>query len=132
MAEGLKLWRGGWQVVCNVVGYMRKVVSIHPLSWDDIPGCAGCAMAQHDFGRSVKPISTRGGRPCPPNCYWHTPIFRPSNSPADQNSTHFFAKLSGQLLVIKIETGHILSRILITKEADFISYHNILMTISRF
>ena len=24
------------------------------------PGCAGCAMAHPDFGRSVNPISTRG------------------------------------------------------------------------
>ena len=26
-----------------------------------VPGCAGCAMAHPDFGRSVNPISTRGG-----------------------------------------------------------------------
>ena len=25
-----------------------------------VPGCAGCAMAHSDFGRSVNPISTRG------------------------------------------------------------------------
>ena len=25
-----------------------------------VPGCARCAMAQPDFGRSVNPISTRG------------------------------------------------------------------------
>ena len=25
-----------------------------------VPGCAGCAMAHPDFGRSVNPISTRG------------------------------------------------------------------------
>ena len=33
------------------------------------PGCAGCAMAHLDFGRSVNPISTRGDRLCPPNYY---------------------------------------------------------------
>ena len=46
-----------------------------------VPGCAGCAMAHPDFGRSVNPISTRGDRLCPPNYYWHTRIFRPSKSP---------------------------------------------------
>ena len=48
-----------------------------------VPGCAGCAMAHPDFGRSVNPISTRGDRLCPPNYYWHTRIFRPSDGPAD-------------------------------------------------
>ena len=47
-----------------------------------VPGCAGCAMAHPDFGRSVNPISTRGDRLCPPNYYWHTQIFRPSDGPA--------------------------------------------------
>ena len=46
-----------------------------------VPGCAGCAMAHPDFGRSVNPISTRGDRLCPPNYYWHTRIFRPSDGP---------------------------------------------------
>ena len=46
-----------------------------------IPGCAGCAMAHPDFGRSINPISTRGDRLCPPNYYWHTRIFRPSDGP---------------------------------------------------
>ena len=45
-------------------------------------GCAGCAMANPYFGRSVNPISTRGDRLCPPNYYWHTRIFRPSDGPA--------------------------------------------------
>ena len=47
-----------------------------------VPGCAGCAMAHPDFGRSVNPISTRGDRLCPHNYYWHTRIFRPSDVPA--------------------------------------------------
>ena len=34
-----------------------------------------------DFGRSVNHISTRGDRLCPPNYYWHTWIFRPSDGP---------------------------------------------------
>ena len=46
-----------------------------------VPGCAGCAMAlaHPDFGISVNPISTRGDKLCPPNYYWHTRIFRPSD-----------------------------------------------------
>ena len=47
-----------------------------------VPGCAGCARAHPDFGRSVNPISTRGDRLCPPNYYGHTQIFRPSDVPA--------------------------------------------------
>ena len=46
-----------------------------------IPGCAGCAMAHPDFGRSVNPISTRGDRLRPPNYYWHTRIFRSCDGP---------------------------------------------------
>ena len=37
--------------------------------------------AHSDFGRSVNPISTRGGRLWPPNYYWHPRIFRPSDGP---------------------------------------------------
>ena len=54
-----------------------------------VPGCAGCAMAHPDFGRSVNPISTRGDRLCPPNYYWHTRIFRPSNGPV--NTRHNYS-----------------------------------------
>ena len=47
-----------------------------------VPGGAECAMAHPDFGRSVNPISTRGGdKLCPTNYYWHTRIFRPSDGP---------------------------------------------------
>ena len=45
------------------------------------PVVPGCAMAHPDFGRSVNPISTRGDRLCPPNYYWHTRYFRPSDGP---------------------------------------------------
>ena len=45
------------------------------------PGCAGCAMAHTDFGRSFNPISIKGDRLCPPNYYWHIRIFRPSDGP---------------------------------------------------
>ena len=31
-----------------------------------VPGGAGGAMAPPDFGRSINPISTKGGRLCPP------------------------------------------------------------------
>ena len=46
-----------------------------------VPGGAEGAMAHPDFCRSVNPISTRGDRLCPPNYYWHTRIFRPSDGP---------------------------------------------------
>ena len=46
------------------------------------PGCP-------DFGSSVNPISTRGDRLCPPNYYWHTQIFRPSDGPAKDLSYQF-------------------------------------------
>ena len=45
------------------------------------PVVPGCAMAHPIFHRSVNPISTRGDRLCPPNYYWHTRIFRPSEGP---------------------------------------------------
>ena len=32
-----------------------------------VPGVAGDAMAPPDFGRTVNPISTKGGRLCTPN-----------------------------------------------------------------
>ena len=38
-------------------------------------------VAHPDFGRSVNPISTRKDKLCPPNNYWHTRIFRPSDGP---------------------------------------------------
>ena len=53
----------------NAISYSRPVV----------PGCARCAMAHPDFGRSVNPISTRGDRLYPPNYYWHIRNFRPSD-----------------------------------------------------
>ena len=52
-------------------------------------GCAGCAMAHPDFGRSVNPISTRGDRLCPPNYYRHTRIFRPSDGPESINALFY-------------------------------------------
>ena len=55
-----------------------------------VPGCAGCAMAHPDFGRSVNPISTWGYKLCPPNYYWHTRIFRPYDSPDKCLWLHFY------------------------------------------
>ena len=43
---------------------------------------AGGAMAPPDFGRSLNPTLTRGGRLWPSNCNWPTKFFRPSYSPA--------------------------------------------------
>jgi hypothetical protein len=60
-----------------------------------VPGCARCAVAHPDFGRSVNPISKKGDRLCPPNYYWHTQIFRPSDIP-DQGRP-------GSYLVNKLE-----------------------------
>ena len=51
--------------------------------------CRVC-QAHPDFGRSVNPISTRGDRLCPPNYYWHTRIYRPSDGPAPQNFFRIF------------------------------------------
>ena len=65
-----------------------KIVQGVPVSRPVVTGCAGCAMAHPDFGRSVNPISTRGDRLCPPNYYWHTRIFRPSDGPALQTVNH--------------------------------------------
>ena len=59
------------------VAQNMKRFSLRPV----IPGCAGCAMAHPDFGRSADPISTKGDRLCPPNYLWHTRIFRPSDGP---------------------------------------------------
>ena len=39
------------------------------------------SLAHPDFGRSVNPISNGEDRLCPPNYYWHTQIFRPSDVP---------------------------------------------------
>ena len=52
-------------ISATAYSYLRPVV----------PGCAGCARAHPNFGRSVNPISTRGHRLCPPNYYGHTQIF---------------------------------------------------------
>ena len=41
--------------------YNRRVHTIEGSHYRAVvPGCAGCAMAHPDFGRSVNPISTRG------------------------------------------------------------------------
>ena len=57
-----------------------------------VPGCARCAMAHPDFGRSVNPTSTRGDRLCQPNYYWHTRIFRPSDGPEIVTQRHYFRR----------------------------------------
>ena len=60
-----------------------KVKKASQFSWRPIrPVVPGCAIAYPDFGRSVNPTSTRGNRSCPPNYYWHTRIFRPSDATA--------------------------------------------------
>ena len=41
----------------------KKTMAIRPV----VPGGAGGAMAPPNFGRSVNPTSTKGGRLCPPN-----------------------------------------------------------------
>ena len=44
-------------------------------------GGAGGASAPTIFDRSVNPISTRGGRLCPPQYYQPSRIFRPCDGP---------------------------------------------------
>jgi hypothetical protein len=66
---------------CNIKSYFYKSLLTSWGSRPVVPGCAGCAMAHPDFVRSVNPISTRGNGLCPPNYYWHTRIFRPSDGP---------------------------------------------------
>ena len=68
-------------IIMNITG-LRKTHRVDFNPRPVVPGCAGCAMAHPDFGRSVNPISTSGNRLCPPNYYWHTQIFRPSDGPA--------------------------------------------------
>ena len=56
------------------------------MQWQDFSsrkyqGCHG--MAPIDFGRSVIPISARGGILCPPHYYWCPRIFRPSYGPVE-------------------------------------------------
>ena len=66
--------------VCSLVSLYIKLAISRPV----VPGCAGCAMAHPDFGRSVNPISPKSDRLRPPNQYWHTRIFRPSDGPDKQ------------------------------------------------
>ena len=76
-------WKGF--EICNQA-YRRQFSdfanALDLLEYDDrpvVPGGAGGAMAPPDMGRSVNPISTKGGRLCPPN---NTPrIFRPFDGP---------------------------------------------------
>ena len=46
-----------------------------------VPGCAGCAMAHPDFGRSVNPISTRGGQIMPTQLLLAHPDFQTFRRP---------------------------------------------------
>ena len=74
--QGDPMWTLGIGRVDNIIVF-SKTLHHRPV----VPGCAGYAMAHPGFGRSVNPISTRGDRLCPPNYYWHTRIFRPSDGP---------------------------------------------------
>ena len=47
--------------------YILHTYSLHYIRRGVVPVGAGGAMAPPDFSRSVNPISTRGGRLCPPN-----------------------------------------------------------------
>ena len=49
----------------------------------------GVPVVPSDFGRSVNPISNRGDRLCPPNYYWHTRNFRPSDGPGIEFTIFF-------------------------------------------
>ena len=61
-------------ILIGIHYYCRPVVPggaggaiIHYYCRPVVPGGAGGAMAPPIFGRSVNPISTKGGRLCPPN-----------------------------------------------------------------
>ena len=56
-------------------------------------------MTHPEYGRSVNPTSTRGDRLCPPNYYWHTRIFRPSDGPAISLSQPRWADYAHPILV---------------------------------
>ena len=84
----------------NLSSFSKNVVVTPVHTYRPVaPGCAGCAMAHPDFGRSVNPISIRGDRLCPPNYYWHTQIFRPSDGPG-----HAGKKTSNLQIIFKCET----------------------------
>ena len=51
----------------SVLGHSTVMISLTQTIRPVVPGGAGGAMAPPDFGRSVNPISTMGGRLCPPN-----------------------------------------------------------------
>ena len=54
--------QAGFRPLCN------KILFLHPWKSHAHRGVVpGGAMAPPDFGKSVSPISTKGGRLCPPN-----------------------------------------------------------------
>ena len=75
-------------------GFCKKPNSLFYWVRPVVPGCAGCATAHPDFVRSVNPISTRGDKLCPPNYYWHTRIFSPSNGPVSYPDSFYVPLVS--------------------------------------
>ena len=85
------IWPVHWNIFSVSHSYSNQTGCIHWIVFRPVVlGCAGCAMAHPDFGRSVNPISTRGNRLCPPNYYWHTQIFRLSDGPEPCISDLFY------------------------------------------
>ena len=93
--------------------YVKKSMIYHIcIGRPVVPGCAGCAIAHPIFGWSVNPISTRGDRLYPPNYYWHTRIFRPSDSPECYSyllvkRKHQKGSEQGACLKLVFQTGHV-------------------------
>ena len=69
-------------IMPNIFWYVSKmfVITYHAGNGGS-GGQGGRAPPPPDFGRLVNPISTRGGRLCPPHFYLPPQIFRPSAIP---------------------------------------------------
>ena len=74
-------WSSPWAGRVPQLTRLTTAWTSRPLQ-DCRPWGPGGAIAHPDFVRSVNPISTREEWLCPPNYYWHTQIFRPSDGPA--------------------------------------------------
>ena len=90
-----------WTEVNSASGQIN-VALVLVLSRPVVPGCAGrVCHGTPRFGRLVNPISTRGDRLCPPNYYWHTRIFRPSDGPV-----FGFSRSNGLSIKTKFNFSH--------------------------
>ena len=79
---------------CNLHSISWACKHLGRVTWwyirDAARGRAEGAAAPPDFGRSVNPISTRGGWLCPPQYYLPPRIFNPCCIHEEHTSTEFF------------------------------------------